>query len=602
MKKLLFLALLLSTLSCTTQTSFSPIPYPRNLTKLSNRTFALDTAKQLSIRYDAPTDWDAERYSLLITPQNIEILAKTPQGAVWARRTLEQLCDESGRYPHVQIEDWPEFPIRGFTYDDGRNFVGVEMIKHYLDIMSAYKLNLFHWHLTDKPAWRIECRCYPRLNDPRYQRTGRDQGAFYTYDQIREVIAYAHERGIRVLPEIDMPGHSDYFDAAFGFPMHSQEGRRVLEKCIAEFCAEIPATLCPEIHIGSDEVYVPDPKGFMQWAEQTLRKEGRVTYVWDPGLPADSLSVRQVWRENTGANETVWPDAPYVDSSMGYLNYYDPLLFPAKIFFHTPCESGKADRFARGGILCLWNDVRVADKTKTEIHNGMAGGVLAFAERFWNGGATTNQFYGTLLPPDGSEDMQRFEAFQQRIAMHKRTRLAEGLSYWEPLHAPAWEITLTTANESRKVTAYGDVIDLEALCRKHDISEVEVQCHAVRTIVCKKEETRRFKIGFEAPVRSNRCSDGIAKQGNWPNDGKIMINGTPVAPPHWQEPERYKFHFNTWAKPEEEFPYTDEQLYWMRPAIPITLRKGGNRVEMSVKRHFRGQRFHMAFIEATDQP
>ncbi len=601
MKKILCLSLLLSIFSSLAQPSFSLIPQPRNFTQLSHRTFALDTAKQLSIRYDVPDNWNEEQYALLVAPHKIEIRAKTLQGVVWARRTLEQLRNESGRYPHVQIEDWPEFPIRGLTYDDGRNFVGVEMIKHYLDIMSAYKLNLFHWHLTDKPAWRIECRCYPQLNDPRYQRAGRDQGAFYTYDQIREVIAYARERGIRILPEIDMPGHSDYFDAAFGFPMHSAEGRAVLEKCIAEFCAEIPATLCPEIHIGSDEVYIPNPKEFMQWAERTLRKEGRTTYVWDPGLPADSLSVRQVWRENTGAGETVWPHAPYVDSSMGYLNYYDPLLFPAKIFFHTPCETGKSDRFARGGILCMWYDVRVADKSKIELHNGLAGGTLAFAERFWTGGAITSQYYGTLLPPAESEEMRRFEAFQQRMATHKRSRLAQGMSYWEPLHAPAWEIALTSETKSCKVTAWGDVIDLEALCRKHGIPEGDVQCRAVRTIVCHQDEVRRFKIGFEAPVRSNRCSDGIAKQGHWPNEGRILINGKPLAPPQWKEPENYKFHFNTWAKPEEEFPYTDEQLYWMRPATAITLHKGVNKIEMSVKRHFRGQRFHMAFIEEAGQ-
>ena len=66
-------------------------------------------------------------------------------------------------------------------YDDGRNFAGIGRIKIYIDLMSAYKLNVFQWHLTDKPAWRIECRAYPRLNDGRFQRPGRDQGKFYTY-------------------------------------------------------------------------------------------------------------------------------------------------------------------------------------------------------------------------------------------------------------------------------------------------------------------------------------------------------------------------------------------------------------------------------------
>ena len=102
-------------------------------------------------------------------------------------------------------------------HDTGRNFQTIEMLKETIDLMSLYKINYFHWHLTDNPAWRIECKVYPQLNDAQYQRPGRDCGKFYTYDEIRELIAYAKERGITVMPEIDMPGHSAYFRNAFGF-------------------------------------------------------------------------------------------------------------------------------------------------------------------------------------------------------------------------------------------------------------------------------------------------------------------------------------------------------------------------------------------------
>ncbi len=287
MKKWFFAVLLTGLRPVAAQTCFELIPRPRSVEVLGPELFGADSLRT-EVRCDAPAEWDDERYSLLVGPRGVQIRAKTAQGVVWARRTLEQLRDDEGRYPHVRIDDWPEFPVRGFLYDDGRNFAGVARIKHYLDLLSAYKANVFQWHLTDKPAWRIESRRYPCLNDGRYQRSGRDTGRYYTYDEIREVIGYARERGIRVVPEIDMPGHSDYFDAAFGFPMASEEGMDVLEGCLEEFFAEIPAESCPVIHIGSDEVLIPEPGRFMRWAQEFVRSHGRTPIVWDPGLPSDS--------------------------------------------------------------------------------------------------------------------------------------------------------------------------------------------------------------------------------------------------------------------------------------------------------------------------
>ncbi len=575
------------------------LPQPRRVELLSGRTAAPDPERQLRIRMDAPADWDDERYELTVGPRRIEIRAKTAQGVVWARRTLAQLRDGDGRYPHVRIEDWPEFPMRGFLYDDGRNFAGTELIKHYLDLLSAYKVNLFQWHLTDKPAWRIECRCHPQLNDPRYQRPGRDTGRFYTYDEIRDVIAYARERGILIVPELDMPGHSDYFDAAFGFSMDSERGRAVLEECIAEFCAEIPAELCPYIHIGSDEVHIADPEGFMRWAQQTLRSHGRETFVWDPGLPADSRSIRQYWRDGGGEGPELPTDTRYVDSAMGYANYYDPLLFPAKMYFHTPCGEGVRSPAALGGILCMWNDVRSDDKSRIELHNGMASAVLVFAERFWNGGCTAEGRPGTLLPAPDTEAARAFEAFQRKMQAHKRRFLAREMRHWEPIRASEWRITLTADSITRTVTAWGDVIDLDALCRRHGIPDrLPVVCRAVRTIDSPSDTTRRFKIGFDAPARSDRISDGIAAQGQWPNGGCVTVNGRQLPPPRWQEPGAYRFHYHSWARPEEELLYTDEQLYWMGDPQPVRLRQGENTVEITLRKHFPGQRFEFAFVES----
>lgn len=604
MKLLTVAALAMMTIPAAAATAddLALIPQPRSVS-LTEKTAVRpsDTISHMTVdpRF-TPLHGHPEGYVLTISRDRITIESNDSAGALWGRQTLRQLRRPDGSYPLVRITDWPEFPIRGFMYDDGRNFAGVDRIKGYLDLMAAYKLNVFQWHLTDRPAWRIESKAYPRLNDRKFQRPGRDQGRFYTYDEIRDVIAYARARGIMVVPEIDIPGHSDYFLTAFGQPMDSEEGRRILEECIGEFCREIPASLCPWLHIGSDEVRIHDQEGFMQWAQELVRSHGRTAVVWDPGLPADSLTIRQLWR-NAADDKAQYPaSVRYIDSAMGYLNLFDPLLMPARLFFHQIGGTGRHDGNCLGGIICLWNDVRVADKDLTARHNGLAGGVMAFSERAWSGPAPARrESEPTIIPAPDDSAMTAFERFQRRMAAH-RTRVAAGeMDYWAPLHASEWLVEIDADTMSRSFTAYGDVLDLDALCAARGIpSRLPVSCRLTRRIHSDADTVRHFMIGFEAPARSNRISDGIAPQGRWPNYGTVTVNGTPLAPPVWREPETYRYHYNTWARPEEELPYTDEQLYWMRRPVKVALRRGDNTVVMTLRRHFRGQRFQASFIES----
>lgn len=582
------------------------IPTPQDITLLSDKPIhPADSVPQIRIIHPADPSYAPEGYILHITPQAIAIDAYGQPGTVWALQTLRQLRRPDGSYPHISITDYPEFPIRGLLYDDGRNFAGVERIKKYLDLMSAYKLNVFQWHLTDKPAWRIECKAYPRLNDGKFQRPGRDQGKYYTYNEIRDVIEYARQRGIMVIPEIDMPGHSDFFQTTFGVSMDSEEGKKLLEQCIAEFCEEIPADICSYLHIGSDEVHIADPNGFMEWAQNLARSHGRKTLAWDPGLPADSLTIRQFWREPGHAQSSYPVGVPYVDSSMGYLNNYDPLLLPAKIFFHALGGTGRSGGDCLGGIICLWNDVRVADKDLTAIHNGLAGSIMAFGERAWYGNRNNGiepVRHGTIIPAPSDPWMKQFDTFQAKMAAHRDSYLGPDLSYWAPIHANEWLVEVNGDSIHAEFTAYGDVLDLDALCKSHDVPVgKDVECRITRTINSPADTVQYFKIGFEAPARSNRNSDGIARQGEWPNYGTITVNGNRIAPPAWNEPEAYRYHYNTWARLEEELPYTDEQLYWMRAAIPVKLKKGKNTVTMTVKRHFQGQHFQASFIETVSE-
>lgn len=587
MKKIsLFVFLCVLLFSCNKKNVFKVeniIPTPQEITVNNDKLYQI---KEVVVAESAD--------NLLYLQNKDEYYLKIEKGKVyiegneiWARQTLAQLSDSQGRTPDVVIHDWSVYPFRGFMHDTGRNFQTLDMLKETIDLMSLYKINYFHWHLTDNPAWRIECNVYPQLNDPQYQRPGRDCGKFYTYDEIRELIAYAKERGITVMPEIDMPGHSAYFRNAFGFSMDSENGMKVLEKCIEEFCNEIPVSMCPYLHIGSDEVYIADPKGFMRFTENLCKKHNRIAMAWDPGLPSDSTTVRQIWNTAAGSNAaSTKKGGRYVDSFMGYLNYYDPIYFTNKVFLHKACAQDTPDTTnALGGILCLWNDVRVDDKTRIALHNGMINGMMVYAERFWNGG-------------EGSYD--ELVAFEDKMLYHKENLLVNHDVRWNPNIQTLWNITIA---DTIKLEARGGAVDVDDLCRENNINIGEtVSAWATTEIYSDEDKTIKAWVGFEAAARSNRISGGIGPQGKWENEGRLLVNGVEYFPSQiWNEPEKYKFHYNTWHRPEEELPYTDEQFYWMREPVEINLKKGINKIELYIPKTFKGQRWSFGFLSANDQ-
>ena len=146
-----------------------------------------------------------ESYSLQVFSNKILLKSKTDLGAMRGMETLLQLLqnDDSAYFlPVVSIDDKPRFPWRGLMIDACRHFMPVEVIKRNLDAMAAVKLNVFHWHLSEDQGFRVECKTFPKLHQ-----LGSD-GMFYTHAQIKEILAYAEDRGIRVIPEFDIPGHS----------------------------------------------------------------------------------------------------------------------------------------------------------------------------------------------------------------------------------------------------------------------------------------------------------------------------------------------------------------------------------------------------------
>lgn len=584
MKKILPLILVgVTLLSCVKNDVFvkeNIIPSPKEFVLNDDKLHEINDVTILETDDHLSYPQNKDEYYLKIENGNVIIEGNE----VWAKQTLEQLKNQEARVPDVEIHDWSVYPFRGFMHDTGRNFQTLEMLKETIDLMSLYKINYFHWHLTDNPAWRIECKVYPQLNDPQYQRPGRDCGKFYTYDEIRELIAYAKERGITVMPEIDMPGHSAYFRNAFGFSMDSEEGMKVLEKCIEEFCNEIPVAMCPYLHIGSDEVYIADPKGFMKFTEELCKKHNRIAMAWDPGLPSDSTTVRQIWNTAAGSNAaSTKKGGKYVDSFMGYLNYYDPIYFTNKVFLHKACAQDVPDTAnALGGILCLWNDVRVDDKTRIALHNGMINGMMTYSERFWNGG-------------EGS--WEELVAFEDKMSYHKDNLLSAHDVRWNPNASTTWKITIA---DSIELESRGGGVDVDDLCRANNIKIGDtVSAWAVTEIYSEEDTTIEAWVGFEAAARSNRISGGIGPQGRWENNGRLLVNGEEYFPSQqWNEPEKYKFHYNTWHRPEEEMPYTDEQFYWMREPVKINLKKGNNEIRLYIPKTFKGQRWSFGFVKS----
>lgn len=514
----------------------------------------------------------------------------------WAEETLKQLTDSDGRAPDVEIHDWAAYPLRGFMHDTGRNYQPLPMLKNTIDLMARYKLNFFHWHLTDNPAWRIECKCYPQLNDAQFQRKGRDEGKFYTYEEIRELISYASQRGIMVMPEIDMPGHSQFFTNTFGFTMDSEDGKKVLLECLDEFFSEIPVSLCPYFHVGSDEIHIADPNGFATWIQTLVKDSGRIPMAWDPGLPTLPFTVRQGWNEasaaNTGASEK---SGRYVDSFVGYLNYYDPVMFAMRAFQHKAAAQENPDTTrALGGILCLWNDVRVVEKKNIAMHNGMIQGMMAFSERFWRGGSGNAESDESLYPDPASEQGRALAEMEQRMMAHRNRYYTPDDIRWTANASLSWTIALG----GRELTAWGGAIDLDALCRVNGIvADEQEQAIAETILTVDNDTTVRVWIGFDTPARSDRMSTGIGEQGAWENKGRCFVNGIEILPQvSWNEPGAYNYPFHTWHKAQEEEPYSNEQFYWMRPAVIIKLKKGDNHVKIVNPHGFKGQRWSFAFI------
>lgn len=299
------MALLASMLQIQSQTPTHPplIPYPAKLV-FHEGTYQPKGPNGLEFIPDATVE-HPEGYRLSIRPEGIKIRFREQAGAFYAVQTLNQLATPEGLFPCLEIEDAPRYAYRGMHLDVCRHFFPVEFIKKYIDLLARYKMNRFHWHLTEDQGWRIEIKKYPRLQEVAawrketlvghysqqpHQFDGKRYGGYYTQEEIKEVVEYAKQRHIAIVPEIEMPGHSQALLAAYpelschGQPVEvatkwgvfenvlcpTEETFEFLENVLLEVMDLFPGEY---IHIGGDEC----PKA--QWkasafCQELMKKEG----------------------------------------------------------------------------------------------------------------------------------------------------------------------------------------------------------------------------------------------------------------------------------------------------------------------------------------
>lgn len=368
-----------------------------------------------------PSVSENESYRIDITSRQALLTAPTVVGALRGLETLLQLldADRTGYFlPGVEIDDQPRFPWRGLLIDVARHFETVEVLKRNLDAMAAVKLNVFHWHLTEDQGFRVESKKFPKLNQ-----LGSD-GNYYTQEQIKEVIAYARERGIRVVPEFDIPGHSTSWlvghpelgSAPGPYTIERRPGifepaldptRDEIYKFLETFLGEMAALFPDEyLHIGGDEnegkqwdrnpaiqAYMKQ-KGikdnhalqayFNTRLLKILQKHNKKMIGWDeilqPGLPKDI--VIHSWRGTAALAEAarkgydgILSNGYYIDLIQPASQHYVPDPLPADSTL-TPEEA----RHVLGGEATMWGEWVTPETIDSRIWPRTA----AIAERLWS--------------------------------------------------------------------------------------------------------------------------------------------------------------------------------------------------------------------------
>lgn len=540
------------------------------------------------------TAGNPEAYTLCVAASGISVTASSEKGVYWAIQTLRQLALPSRKgelkMPQVEITDWPAFPVRGLMMDVGRTYLSMKELKQQIELMSRFKLNTYHWHLTENQAWRLESRIFPMLNDS--ANMVRAKGEYYTVEDAKELQRWAAQHNVTLIPEIDMPGHSDAFKRTFRHDMQSPEGMKILKLLIDEACETFDS--CQYIHIGTDEVQFTNPN-FVPEMVNHIKRKGKKIISWHPG-----------WSYKPGEIDlvTMWsyrgkPQAgiPSVDLRFHYINHFDTYADLNALYRSNVYGREKADGEIVGVELGLWNDRYVVDEASNMTQNNLYPTLLALAERSWDGGGS--EYFDNLAvrmsAPDTKDHME-FADFERRLLAHKSTTL-RNLNIPFVRHSNIeWLVTDPMPNGGNLGTVFPP--ETEGISKEYTLGDSVIgtipaygggvylrhvwgtlvpalltnpqpnhTVYAMTRVFSPKRQT--VGLQFETQNYSRSESDLPPPQGKWDyRESRLWINGNEIVPPVWE---------SSHTKRDNEIPLTNEN-FSARPPLQVTLRKGWNDV------------------------
>lgn len=536
-----------------------------------------------------------EAYKLQITETQINVISISRTGIYRALQTLKQLItsNEKNNYlPTCEITDWPAFRIRGFMHDVGRTYISLKELKKEIELLSRFKINVFHWHLTENQAWRLESKLYPELNSP--QNMTRMPGKYYTLQEAKELVKFCKEHHVMLIPEIDMPGHSEAFNRAFHADMQSQKGMEILKKLMDEVCETFDV---PYIHIGTDEVKFTNPE-FVPEMVRYVRSKGKKVISWNPGwnYQPGEIDMTQLWSYRGKAQ----PGIPAIDCRFHYLNHFDTYadlvaLYNSRIY---NCSQGSED--IAGSILAIWNDRYITDEKQIVAENNLYANMLALAERAWLGGGTC-YFDGpeTLLRTETPETNQKIADFEQRMLWHKHHTFAgEPFPYVRQSHVK-WNITDAFPNQGDLRKKFPPE-DTEAETYEYEGKRYQTHtvngagiylrhvwgnlvpgfyknpqenhtAYATTWVYSPEQQSAGLLLEFQNYSRSE--SDLPPEPGKWDyKESRAWLNGHELLPPQWQ---------STHKERSNEIPLTNENCV-SRPPLQVQLHKGWNKLMLKL--------------------
>ena len=536
-----------------------------------------------------------EAYHLSITRKGILLEATTPKGMYWGRQTLEQLKYTKNKktwVPQCDITDWPAFRIRGFMHDVGRSYIPVEELKREISLLSRYKINVFHWHLTENQAWRLECKKYPQLNAP--ENMEREKGKYYTLEEARLLVEFCKQHQVLLIPEIDMPGHSAAFERTFNTDMQSEKGTQILKDIIDEVCATFDV---PYLHIGTDEVQFTNPD-FVPMMVKYIRDKGKKVISYNPGwnYKPGEIDMTQLWSYRGKAQKGI----PAIDCRYHYANHFDTYADLVAMFNSRIYNQPEGSDDLAGCIVAFWNDRFIDNTPQLLAENNFYPYMLTLAERAWRGGG--NCYFdgkGILLWEDEPEQLAAFKEFEHRLLWQKKTWLKEVPFPYVRQTQSEWQITDAFPNggdltkvfppEQQEDSVYqyegktyktrkiiGNGIYLRHVWGTlvpgfYANPQENHTAYATRWIYSPKERKAKLALEFQNYSRSE--SDLAPRQGTWDYKcSRAWINGKEIMPPVWE---------NTNTERSNEITLKNEN-YMSRPAIDITLKKGWNKLMLKL--------------------